>query len=270
MTTRQSPEPNIEIITVEKYNEKCDLNKESGLTRMHSQGCGLSHSDLCQRYCRSTSTYPSLGSDQPILSIPSYILDCEVQRRCRFCTPKTNLGCYQFWCCTCLPKWVSYMLWIVIISAAAVIVVLAGVLGSYRQPSFQLVGFETNNTTGSQVNLLVQISNRNVFGIHLANMASTAYYGPPDSQIAIGQGFLAAQWVPPSGNVTFQVPFFINYTMLARTPQALKSIDDSCFSSSQPQNLTIDYHILLDATALFVTTHPSIVNKVQFPCLFRS
>ncbi|KAI8329518.1 hypothetical protein BC941DRAFT_442647 [Chlamydoabsidia padenii] len=200
---------------------------------------------------------------------------------------KDRSCCIRYCCCACIPRWAAYAVWALIIAIIIVVIVLASIFATFKMPTFGFVGLAapdgnsfalsgtdfsvTDGDFNFRFGLKVNVDNPNIFPLHFTHMNATAYYPSdtnPDIKTRIGGGFLESQWIPAKTNLTFTYPFQINYDPSMDSDQSvLSSLTDKCgLTGDKAQDLSIDYTIQLDASALFVTIHPTISSSAQFPC----
>ncbi|CAO3611030.1 unnamed protein product [Cunninghamella echinulata] len=212
---------------------------------------------------------------------------------------KDRNWCIRCCCCSRLPKWARYVIWIIIIAIIIVVIIIGSIFATFKMPTFNMEGLDNNNSTtptdrnrsssppsasfslsDGSINfkfaLNININNPNIFPLHFADMRTTAYYPIPEdsgiktniTKIRIGAGYLESIWIPKQTNMTFSYPFEIQYDPSLDVNQfLLNSLTDKCgLTGEEPEDLSIQYDIQLAASALFVTIHPTISSSAQFKC----
>ncbi|KAI8074480.1 hypothetical protein BC940DRAFT_363455 [Gongronella butleri] len=245
-------------------------------------GCALSPSDLCARYYCRHGPHQSHGHDaammmgvskMPSLSTLEYSMDGR-RHRCGCLASPLPTWCSRVLFCGCLPPWLRYTVYALVVSTMITLIVLGGVLGSYRDPDFTVVGFQTADAVGYHlINLIVQVDNPNVFGITFRDINTTAYYSLSslETQMVLGSGYVDSHWSPRKSSTTFVYPVVIDYTSLRKDALILKDVTLRCIAvpPGRAKNLVVDYVTDIVGTALFVTRTRTISSQMQIPCLLR-
>lgn len=96
-----------------------------------------------------------------------------------------NKCCRCLCCACCLPVWARYIVWFIIIGIIICIIVIGGLLGSFKMPTVEVL--DVTNSPGSNdtqityngtefdinIGLVVNVKNPNVLPIHLSDMQAT-------------------------------------------------------------------------------------------------
>ena len=97
-----------------------------------------------------------------------------------------NRCCRCLCCACCLPVWARYIVWFIIIGIIICIVVIGGLLGSFKMPTVNVADVtESPGDNSSQITydgrtfmfnlgLVVAVENPNVLPIYLSDMKATA------------------------------------------------------------------------------------------------
>ncbi|KAI0320740.1 hypothetical protein OF83DRAFT_509206 [Amylostereum chailletii] len=171
--------------------------------------------------------------------------------------------CGRFFCCTIL---VTLFLIIGI--------VLSLVL--YARPPNIIIGDITVPTSspfspitnGLQINLdlPVQVSNPNYFGVKLPSVKANIFYNLNNNETHIGNGTLDNVQLPSGSNKNITFPFSLVYTpSIDPSGAILQDLLQKCFGSGG--NLDISYKINVAIKVASITINlPSINNQDSFAC----
>ncbi|CDH51102.1 hypothetical protein RO3G_09124 [Lichtheimia corymbifera JMRC:FSU:9682] len=192
-----------------------------------------------------------------------------------------NKCCRCLCCACCLPVWARYIVWFIIIGIIICIIVIGGILGSFKMPTVEVL--DVTNSPGSNetqityngtefdinIGLVVNVQNPNVLPIHLSDMQATANIRTSDDERAyLGSGFLNKQIIPTNSDYNFTFPFTIRYdTQSASSSLMLNTLLTDCgLYGGEQSDINVEYTIQLAARVLFVTIHPNLSGSTSFAC----
>lgn len=111
--------------------------------------------------------------------------DVEKQQPRKRPLTERNCCCRCLCCACCLPKWARFIVWFIIIGIIICVIVIGGLLGSFKMPTIDFAGVtESPESNGSAITydgstfninlgLTINIKNPNVLPLRLSNINAT-------------------------------------------------------------------------------------------------